>query len=174
MQRQQQKSTAPVSVRWCIRMDYPELEAIDERASCPWGIDRIVDAVSQRNVICRVAECQFTAEVIGFEISRLTRSQADFLYLSVLPAARRLGIASALIRAQQDRVTLSSMPRRQRVVCECPAGCIDLAETLAANRFRVRSVDHARDVYEFFWLPIFKDDNDAGTRQETGRADSDR
>jgi GNAT superfamily N-acetyltransferase len=151
-----------VQIRWLIRRDFDEVQTIDRTATRPFGWPLLLDIMSQRTAIGRVAECRLTHEIVGLKLERFHTRAIELVYLAVLPGARRNGIATRLLDNCKSRLLAhhewhrGSLKQRNRIVCDMDATIVDLHCTLAGNRFRVLSVDNDADRYRFVWLPCFE------------------
>lgn len=103
-----------VQVRWLIRRDMPEVQAIEDASfEFPWSEESFIKVLRQRNCIGMVAE--HDERVIGFVIYELHKNRLHILNFGVHPEFRRRGVGAALADKLKSKLTVQ---RRNRLMLE--------------------------------------------------------
>lgn len=138
----------PVHIRWMIRRDMPEVLAIEQTSwESPWGEDKFLRHLRQRNVIGYVAEQD--RQIVGFMIYELRETTIHVLNLTVNPQFRRQRIGHQLV----NKLILQLHRHRRKEVI------IDLIDSnICAHMFLSKcgfmAVPVEEDIYRFtFTLP---------------------
>lgn len=102
-----------IDIRWLIRMDYPQVMAIELKSfQYAWTEDDFLAVLAQRNAIGMVAESR--EQVLGFMVYELLKSQLHVLNFAVHPDHRREGVGTALVQkliAKLVSMTLVGQPQ---------------------------------------------------------------
>lgn len=133
---------APIHIRWMIRRDMAEVEAI-ERASFefPWSEDDFIRCLRQRNCIGMVAE--HSERIVGFMLYELHRNRLHVLNFAVHADFRRRQVGTQLVRKLVSKL---SPLRRSRIMLEVRE--TNLNAQLFFRDCGFRAISLLRDFYE--------------------------
>lgn len=108
---------ADVHIRWMIRRDMPEVQAIENASfDSPWSGYEFIRSLRNRNCICMVAE---TGEkIVGYMIYELHRNRLEILNLAVHGEHRRSGVGSSMIAKLYGKLSTQRRTRIDAAVCE--------------------------------------------------------
>ena len=138
----QQKQEISVHIRWMIRRDMPEVLDIESRSfEFPWSEEDFIRCLRQRNCIGMVAE--YDERVVGFMIYELHKNRLHILNFAVRPEFRRRGVATAMVKKLNGKL---SQQRRNRILLEIRETNLGAQLFFRDSGFRAISV--LRDFYE--------------------------
>lgn len=143
-----------VHVRWMIRRDMAEVEAIErESFEFPWSEEDFTRCLSQRNCIGMVAE--MADSVVAFMIYELHRAKLHVLNFAVLRSHRRLGIGSRMMEKLIGKLTPD---HRGRILLEVRETNLPAQLFFRSLGFRATSVlkDFYQDSTEDAYLMQFQ------------------
>jgi ribosomal-protein-alanine N-acetyltransferase len=128
----------PVTIRWMIRRDMPEVLDIERLSfEFPWSDDDFVRCLRQRNCIGMVADAD--DKVAGFMVYELHKTRLHILNFAVAPELRRRSVGGAMI----DKLTAKLSPdRRSRIQLEVRETNLDAQLFFRDRGFRALSVLH--------------------------------
>ena len=108
---------ADVHIRWMIRRDMPEVQAIENASfDSPWSEEEFIRSLRNRNCIGMVAE---TGEkIVGYMIYELHRNRLEILNLAVHGEHRRSGVGSSMIAKLYGKLSPQRRTRIDAAVCE--------------------------------------------------------
>lgn len=136
------KPQLAVHIRWMIRKDMPEVDAIENSVfEFPWSEEDFIRALRQRNCIGMVA--QHGAAVAGFFIYELHKSRLHILNFAVHEDCRFKGVGTAMIDKLKGKL---SYERRCRIMLEIRETNLDAQ--LFFRRMGFRCVSVLRGFYE--------------------------
>jgi len=131
-----------IHIRWMIRRDMAEVQAIENRCfEFPWREDDFIRCLRNRNVIGMVADVG--EQVAGFNIYELHRNRLHILNFAVDPAFRRRGVGAAMVSKLVNKL---SPQRRNRIMLEIRETNLDAQLFFRGLGFRAVSL--LRDFYE--------------------------
>lgn len=108
---------ADVHIRWMIRRDMPEVQAIENASfDSPWSGDEFIRCLRQRNCIGMVAE--IGEKIVGYTIYELHRNRLEILNLAVHGEHRRSGVGSSMIAKLYSKLSPQRRTRIDAAVCE--------------------------------------------------------
>jgi [ribosomal protein S18]-alanine N-acetyltransferase len=91
---------APSVVRFATAADLPALVALErESFPDPWPEDSLAQEVEGPGTLVLIAAESYAAPPLGYAAYRAMGGEAELLRLAVAPAARRRGVARALLTA---------------------------------------------------------------------------
>lgn len=136
------KQPLPISLRWMIRRDMPQVLQIEEQSfEFPWQEEDFVRCLRQRNCIGMVAEHH--ERVAGFMVYELERCRLHLLNFAVHPQMRRQGVGTQMV---QSLITKLSPDRRSRILLEIRE--TNLPAQLFFRSLGFRAVSVLRGFYE--------------------------
>lgn len=130
------KNQIDVSVKWMVRKDMPEVEAIEQ--SCfefPWYEDDFIRCLRQRNCIGMVAEA--SERVVGFMVYELHKHRLHVLNFAVHEDWRFKGVGRAMLAKIVSKI---SNDRRSRIVLEVRETNVDAQLFFKRMGFKAVSV----------------------------------
>jgi ribosomal-protein-alanine N-acetyltransferase len=108
---------ADVHIRWMIRRDMPEVQAIENASfDSPWSEEEFIRSLRQRNCIGMVAE--IGEKIVGYMIYELHRNRLEILNLAVHGEHRRSGVGSSMIAKLYGKLSPQRRTRIDAAVCE--------------------------------------------------------
>lgn len=135
-------NTIRVHVRWLIRRDFPEVQAIENASSeFPWSEQDLLDVLNQRNAIGMVAE--LGEKVVGFMIYELHKKRLHLLKFAVHPEFRRQSVGTQLIGKLVGKL---SSQRRSRITLRAHENNLDAQ--LFYRRLDFRATKVSRSYFE--------------------------
>lgn len=143
-----------VHVRWMIRRDMAEIQAIEEAAfQFPWTEEDFLRCLRQRNCIGMVAELKTSGNpVVGYMIYELHKSCLHVMNFAVCPKHRRQGVGTQLVLKLASKL---SSHRRTRITLEVRETNLGAQRFFKAMLFQARRVlrgfydDTGEDAYRF-------------------------
>jgi [ribosomal protein S18]-alanine N-acetyltransferase len=91
---------APSVVRFATAADVPALVALEQHSfPDPWPEDSLAQEVEGPGTLVLIAAQSYTAPPLGYAAYRAMGAEAELLRLAVASAARRRGVARALLAA---------------------------------------------------------------------------
>lgn len=110
-----------VHIRWLIRLDMPEVLAIEAASLArPWGEDEFLRVLRRRNCIGMVAERD--DKVLGYMVYELHGFRVQLLALAVHPDHRRAGVGRELATKLKLKLSAGRRTRARVVVPETSLG----------------------------------------------------
>ena len=115
----------PFSIRWMIRRDMDEVQAIEEDVfEFPWDEDTFIRTLRQRNCIAMAAKAE--ERVLAYMVYELRPKRLDLLNLAVMGEVQNMGVGRAMI----ERLMSKLSPQRRTAIS------LEVRETnLPAQRF---------------------------------------
>lgn len=141
-----------VHVRWMVRRDVGQVEAIEQANGWhPLTSGDILAANQSRNRISMVAECGET--IVGYSMHDLHESRMAIARLVVPPDCRRLGIGGQIVAALQRKASQSY--GRKSIVVDVPETMLEAQLFFRRMGFRAAKVLRGHygteDAYRMFW-----------------------
>lgn len=123
-------------VRWLIRRDTDEVNAIERSLALPMSEEDRLAALRSRNVIGMVAE--HGMQVVGFFIYEMHKSKLEIVRLAVHPEFRRRGVGTQMLARLYSKL---SSHRRTRIVATVPESELNVLQLLrSAGYLATRTV----------------------------------
>lgn len=136
------KPQLAVHVRWMIRKDMPEVEAIERACfEFPWREEDFIRCLRQRNCIGMVAEA--SESVVGFMVYELHKHRLHVLNFAVHGDWRFKGVGRQMV---SKLISKLSHYRRSRIMLEIRESNLDAQLFFKAMGFK--AVSTLRDFYE--------------------------
>ncbi len=108
------KQEVRVHIRWMLRRDIPEVEAIERQCfEFPWQEEDFRNCLNQRNCIGMVAE--HGDRLVGFMIYELHKSRIHVLNFAVEPEYQRRGVGTQMLAKLIGKLRSQ---RRSKIVLE--------------------------------------------------------
>lgn len=134
-------------VRWMIRSDFAEVQAIESRCDDPWDTDEYVKHLGLRNVIAMVVERTDGTGLAGLVVYALHKGRLEILRLLVSADCRRQRYGTAIVAKLMSKLRRQ---HRNRICMNAPDDRLDMHLFLRACSFLCVGITPEGD-YRFSW-----------------------
>lgn len=146
-----------IRIRWMIRRDLAEVLAIDAHNPIPWGEERFIDVLRQRNVIGMViiespyAMQEDLGSVRGFFIYGWRKQTMQLLNIGIDPTHRRKGLGTAIVDKLKSKLS------ERKLIVDVPE--TDLAMQLFLKANGLMATMHDNEHYRFRFKHVHEPDH---------------